>query len=81
MFLFGEILFLGVVESKIRFRSSTEAELHNLTHVTCDVLWLQSLLAKLCIPHLTPLVIWVDNLGAVTLYKSGFPFNNQAGRG
>ncbi|KAK6125101.1 hypothetical protein DH2020_041165 [Rehmannia glutinosa] len=48
-------------------RSSTEAEYRALAHVTCDVIWFQSLFKELKIPLVYPTTIWIDNQSAVSL--------------
>lgn len=47
-------------------RSSTEAEYRSLAAATADILWMQTLLRELSVPHLIPMVL-CDNLSAVNL--------------
>jgi histone deacetylase 1/2 len=45
-------------------RSSTEAEYKALANATAEVMWVQKLLAELCVPHARVARLWCDNLGA-----------------
>ena len=47
-------------------KSSTEAEYRSLAAATADILWIQTLLQELAVPHTTPLVL-CDNSSAVQL--------------
>ena len=47
--------------------SSTEAEYIASTHVIQEGLWLHSLLTKLNIPFVSPVPLYLDNSGAITL--------------
>ena len=48
-------------------RSSTESEYRSLAIVTCEILWLQMLMAELQIPQHHPPILWCDNIGATFL--------------
>jgi len=49
-------------------RSSTEAEYKALANATAEVIWIQTLLAELRIPHPPVARLWCDNLGAKYLH-------------
>jgi hypothetical protein len=48
-------------------RSSTEAEYKVITNVAAEIMWIQTLLDELDIPHPPTASIWCDNLGATYL--------------
>jgi histone deacetylase 1/2 len=48
-------------------RSSTEAEYKSLANATAEVIWVQTLLAELRVPHPRAAVLWCDNIGATYL--------------
>lgn len=48
-------------------RSSTEVEYKALANATAEVMWVESLLTKLRIPHPSTAKLWCDNLGATYL--------------
>jgi hypothetical protein len=48
-------------------RSSTEAEYKSLANATAELMWLQTLLKELKIPHPPAARLWCDNLGATYL--------------
>lgn len=48
-------------------RSSTEAEYKALANATAEVIWVQTLLTELGVPHPKATVIWCDNIGATYL--------------
>lgn len=69
----GSCVFLGPnlvawssVKQSLVARSSTEIEYHALVHTTSKVLWMESLLQELSIPHL-PQTLLCDNLSYVML--------------
>jgi hypothetical protein len=45
-------------------RSSTEAEYKAIANVTAELMWVQSLLRELKVPHPPTAKIWCDNIGA-----------------
>jgi hypothetical protein len=47
--------------------SSTEAEYKSLANATAELMWLQTLLKELKIPHPPAARLWCDNLGATYL--------------
>ena len=51
-------------------RSSTEAEYKALANATAEVIWIQTLLAELRIPHPPVARLWCDNLGAKYLSQN-----------
>ncbi|KAK6143111.1 hypothetical protein DH2020_023459 [Rehmannia glutinosa] len=67
VFLGSNIISWSSKKQRTVARSSTEAEYRSLASVTCDVLWLRSLLKELNIPQQKPTTVWVDNIGAVLL--------------
>jgi histone deacetylase 1/2 len=48
-------------------RSSTEAEYKSLANATAEVMWVQTLLNELGIPHPPAQSLWCDNIGATYL--------------
>jgi hypothetical protein len=48
-------------------RSSTEAEYKSLANATAGVMWVQTLLTELGIPHPMAARLWCDNMGATYL--------------
>jgi histone deacetylase 1/2 len=48
-------------------RSSTEAEYKSLANATAEVMWVQTLLNELKIPHSPTTCLWCDNIGATYL--------------
>jgi len=48
-------------------RSSTEAEYKSLANATTEVMWVQTLLTELKIPHPSAARLWCDNMGATYL--------------
>jgi EAL domain-containing protein (putative c-di-GMP-specific phosphodiesterase class I) len=48
-------------------RSSIEAEYKIITNVAAEIMWIQTLLDELDIPHPTTASIWCDNFGATYL--------------
>jgi hypothetical protein len=44
-------------------RSSTEVEYKSLANATAELMWLQTLLKELKIPHSPAGRLWCDNLG------------------
>jgi histone deacetylase 1/2 len=48
-------------------RSSTEAEYKSLANATAEVMWVQTLLDELRIPHPPMAQLWCDNMGATYL--------------
>ena len=53
-------------KQKVVSKSSTEAKNRSLAAATADILWIQTLLQELAVPHTTPLVL-CDNSSAVQL--------------
>jgi hypothetical protein len=51
--------------------SSTETEYKAIANATTEIMWIQTLLTELGIPHLAAASLWCDNLGAT--YLSGNP--------
>jgi hypothetical protein len=51
--------------------SSTETEYKAIANATTEIMWIQTLLTELGIPHLAVASLWCDNLGAT--YLSGNP--------
>jgi hypothetical protein len=49
--------------------SSTEAEYMAVTHALQEGIWLKSLFAELCIPLSLPIVLYMDNTGAISLSR------------
>jgi hypothetical protein len=45
-------------------RSSTEAEYNAIANVIVEIMWVQTLLNELGIPHPPVASLWCDNLGA-----------------
>lgn len=52
-------------------RSSTKAECRSLAAATADILWVQTLLMELSVPHYTPVVL-CDNLSAANVAHNLF---------
>jgi hypothetical protein len=48
-------------------RSTTEAEYKAITNVTAEIMWIQTLLQELGVPHPSVASLWCDNLGATYL--------------
>jgi hypothetical protein len=48
-------------------RSSTEAEYKAIANVAAEIMWIQTLLDELGIPHSPTAFVWCDNLGATYL--------------
>jgi hypothetical protein len=48
-------------------RSSTEAEYKVIANVAAEIMWIQTLLDELGIPHPSTASVWCDNLGATYL--------------
>jgi hypothetical protein len=48
-------------------RSSTEAEYKSIANVATEIMWIQTLLDELGIPHPPTTSVWCDNLGATYL--------------
>jgi hypothetical protein len=48
-------------------RSSTEAEYKAIANVAAEIMWIQTLLDELGIPHPPTASVWCDNLGATYL--------------
>ena len=51
-------------------RSSTEAEYNAMANATAEVIWIQTLLTELRIPHPSLARLWCDNLGAKYLSQN-----------
>ena len=69
----GEAVFVGPNlvswwsrKQKVVSRSSTEAEYRSLAAATANILWIQTLLQELAVPHSTPIML-CDNSSAVQL--------------
>jgi len=52
-------------------RSSTEAEYRNLAAPTADILWIQTLLKELKVPHYTPIIGSHMELDVLFVRKKG----------
>jgi hypothetical protein len=50
--------------------STTEAEYKDLANATTEIMWLQTLLVELGIPHRSTTSLWCDNIGATYLSAS-----------
>jgi hypothetical protein len=48
-------------------RSSTEAEYKAIANATAEIMWIQTLLQELGVPHPSAASLWCDNLGATYL--------------
>lgn len=46
-------------------RSSSEAEYRSTADITCEVVWLRSLLKELRVPQSAPTLLYCDNLSAI----------------
>jgi hypothetical protein len=49
------------------FRSSIEAEYNSLANTTVELMWMQTLLKEMRIPHDSVARLWCDNLEATYL--------------
>ena len=57
----------GSKKQSIVALSSTEAEYVTMTNTLKDILWLQNLIAEICMPITTPTPLHCDNQGTITL--------------
>ncbi|XP_047342791.1 uncharacterized mitochondrial protein AtMg00810-like [Impatiens glandulifera] len=58
IFLSDNLISWNSKKQQVVARSSTESEYRTLTHATAELIWLQSLLRKLCISPLQPSTLW-----------------------
>jgi hypothetical protein len=67
VFLGSNLVSWSVRKQPTVSRSSTEAEYKVITNVTVEIMWIQTLLDELGIPHPPTVSVWCDNLGATYL--------------
>jgi hypothetical protein len=67
VFLGNCLVFWSAKKQAVIARSSTEAEYRSMAIATTKLYWLQMLFKELCILLLSALVIWCDNVSALTL--------------
>lgn len=73
-FFGGNIISWRAKKQYIVLRSSTEAEYRSLTSVTCELIWIQSLVKELHLTCSRTLTIWIDiSLSLIYLH---YPFKN-----
>jgi hypothetical protein len=58
-------------------RSSIEAEYKAIANVAAEIMWIQTLLDELGIPHPPTASIWCDNLSNLSIYEPSVPCENQ----
>jgi hypothetical protein len=67
VFLGSNLISWSVMKQPTVSRSSTEAEYKAIANVTAEIMWVQTLLNELGIPHPPVASLWCDNLGATYL--------------
>jgi histone deacetylase 1/2 len=67
VFFGPNLIFWSAKKQETVSRSSTEAEYKSVANATAEVMWVQSLLAKLGVRQTQTPCIWCDNLGATYL--------------
>jgi hypothetical protein len=64
MFLGSNLILWSARKQPMVSKSSTEAEYKAMTNLTSEIIWVQTLLRELKIPHPLAASLWCDNLGA-----------------
>jgi hypothetical protein len=64
VFLGANLISWCAKKQKTVSRSSTEAEYKAMADVTAEIMWVQAVLRKLCIPCPMSARLWCDNMGA-----------------
>jgi hypothetical protein len=64
VFIGGNLVSWCARKQPIVSRSSTEAEYKTIANATTELMWVQSLLRELKVPHPRTAKIWCDNIGA-----------------
>lgn len=69
VFLWPNVVAWIFKKQSLVAQSITEVKYHTLTHTTTKVLWIESLLQELSVPHLPPKHL-CDNLNVVMIYHN-----------
>ncbi|KAG8491452.1 hypothetical protein CXB51_014834 [Gossypium anomalum] len=67
VFFGGNLISWSSRKQEVVSRFTTEAEYKSLAHVTAEMIWVQSLLSKLCAPVKTKALVWCNSSAAVTV--------------
>jgi hypothetical protein len=67
IFLRSNLVSWSVRKQPTVSRSSTEVEYKAIANATAEIMWIQTLLQELGVPHPSATSLWCDNLGATYL--------------
>lgn len=67
VFLGGNPICWSSKKQQVVFRSIAEVEYRSLTHVTTEMVWIQSLLSEICAPVKTNALVWCNSSAAVAV--------------
>lgn len=70
LFLGSNLLSWSSKKQRTVARSSTESKYKSLANATAELIWIQSLLSELGVPHRCPPILWCDNLSAIYLTEN-----------